>query len=321
MGQHSLREDKTCLNCQHVVEERFCTHCGQENKHTRESFHYLFTHFVEDLTHYDGSFWKTIKHLLFSPAKLTKEYLAGKRQTYVPPVKLYIFISFVTFFLLSVLPVFQSDDNSIVKVTNTDQNKDSNTKKISDVIAIGEIKSVATLDSIQKSLPREEKFNAVEYWIMKKIAKISEHNTFEEFKYKFVKSIYQNLPKVIFMYLPIFAFILWLFHNKKRWYYYEHGVYTFHYFSMLLLSFSLFMLLSWVLSWFGKNNTTEIILGIASVTMSFWWIFYFFRSHRRMYLETKFISRLKVSLMFLINSIFIAIFLVLLIAYSALNVN
>ena len=62
MGKHTLRKDMTCLNCRHVVEKRFCPNCGQENKHTRESFHYLFTHFIEDLTHYDGSFWKTIKH-------------------------------------------------------------------------------------------------------------------------------------------------------------------------------------------------------------------------------------------------------------------
>jgi hypothetical protein len=321
MGKHTLRKDMTCLNCHHVVEKRFCPNCGQENKHTRESFHYLFTHFFEDLTHYDGSFWKTMKHLLFNPAKLTKEYLAGRRQTYVPPVKLYIFISFVTFFLLSVLPVFQSDDDAIVKFSNTEKQNDINNKKISDVPIMGNIKTVAALDSIQKALPEDKKYNTAEYWIMKKMAKVNEHNTFQEFKEKFIKSIYQNLPKVIFMYLPIFAFILWLFHNKKRWYYYEHGVYTFHYFSMLLLSFSLFMLLSWVLGWFGKNGITEFILSLSSMTMFLWWVFYFFRSHSRLYQERKFISRSKVSLMFVINSIFISIFLFLLLAYSALNVN
>lgn len=321
MGKHTLRKDMTCLNCHHVVEKRFCPNCGQENKHTRESFHYLFTHFFEDLTHYDGSFWKTIKHLLFNPAKLTKEYLAGKRQTYVPPVKLYIFISFVTFFLLSVLPVFHDEDDAIVKVNNTEELKDINNKKMSDVPIMGNIKTVAAVDSIQKSLPEDKKYNIAEYWIMKKMAKVNEHNTFQEFREKFTKSIYQNLPKVIFMYLPIFAFILWLFHNKKRWYYYEHGVYTLHYFSMLLLSFSLFMLLSWVLSWFGENGITEFIIGISTITMVLWWIFYFFRSHSRLYHETKLISRCKVSIMFLINSLFISIFLFLLLAYSALNVN
>ncbi len=321
MGKHTLRKDMTCLNCNHVVEKRFCPNCGQENKHTRESFHYLFTHFFEDLTHYDSSFWKTIKHLLFNPAKLTKEYLSGKRQTYVPPVKLYIFISFITFFLLSVLPVFNDEDSAIVRVNNTDKQQTIKDKKLSDVLTIGNVKSVAQLDSIQNTLPQAKKFNGAEYWIIKKFATINEHNTLEEFKEKFVKSIYQNLPKVIFMYLPIFAFILWLFHNKKCWYYYDHGVFTFHYFSMLLLSFSLFMLISWISSWFGKNGLTEFIIGLTSITLFLWWFFYFFRSHSRLYQESKLISRFKVSLMFLINSIFITIFLFLLLAYSALNVN
>ena len=321
MGKHTLRKDMTCLNCRHVVEKRFCPNCGQENKHTRESFHYLFTHFIEDLTHYDGSFWKTIKHLLFNPAKLTKEYLAGKRQTYVPPVKLYIFISFVTFFLLSVLPVFHNEDSAIVKINNTDKQQTVKDKKLSDVVDIENIKSVAALDSIQNSLPEAKKTKGFEYWLKRKLISINEHNTLEEFMAKFTKSIYQNLPKVIFMYLPLFAFILWLFHNKKRWYYYEHGVYTFHYFSMLLLSFSIFMLISWVLSWFEKNGLTDFIFGLSAITMYFWWIFYFFRSHSRLYQQSKFVSRLKVSAMILINSIFITIFLFLLLAYSALNVN
>ena len=31
MSHGKVREDKTCLNCGHQVEERFCPHCGQEN--------------------------------------------------------------------------------------------------------------------------------------------------------------------------------------------------------------------------------------------------------------------------------------------------
>ncbi|MGS0747776.1 DUF3667 domain-containing protein [Halpernia sp. GG3] len=31
---------------------------------------------------------------------MTNEYIAGKRQQYVVPVKLYIFVSFITFFFI-----------------------------------------------------------------------------------------------------------------------------------------------------------------------------------------------------------------------------
>jgi len=96
--KNPLRKDKTCLNCNYVVDNRFCSNCGQENTDTRKTFFHLFVHFFEDLTHYENAFWKTIKNLLLRPASLTKEYLSGKRMSYLAPVRLYIFVSFVTFF-------------------------------------------------------------------------------------------------------------------------------------------------------------------------------------------------------------------------------
>lgn len=320
MEHHALRKDMTCLNCNHVVEKRFCPNCGQENTHTKESFHYLFTHTIEDIVHYDSGFWKIIKYLLFYPAKLTIEYLSGKRKTYVAPVKLYIFISFITFFLLSVLPVFKSD-KEILKVTDSNNAPLEKDVKLSEVPIFGDYKNIYTLDSIQKTLPKDKKATGLNYWLKHKIAKINEENTILEFKEKFKKSLFQNIPKALFLYMPIFAFVLWLFHGKKRWYYFEHGIYTIHYFSMLLLSFTIFIILSWLFSFLGKNSFTETFLVITLFTMILWWIFYFFRSHSRFYREQKWVSRLKGVCIFSINLFFLLITLLFLITYSALNVN
>ena len=320
MGKHALRKDMTCLNCHHVVEKRFCPNCGQENKHPKESFHFLFTHFAEDFTHYDGSFWKTIKHLLFSPAKLTVEYINGKRQMYVPPVKLYIFISFITFFLLSVLPIVQENEDT-VKITDSNKQKVNKDLKLSEVVALTGYRSVAAYDSLQKTLPENSKSKGIKHWTEQKMVKIVEENTVWGFTHKFKEAIFHNLPKVLFLYMPLFAFVLLLFHNKKRWYYYEHGVFTLHYFSMILLSFTVFMLLSWVLSLFGSSSFAQIILFLLAATLFFWWNFYFFRSHSRFYQESKLISRVKGIFILLINFLLIGFFLCLLIIYSALNVN
>ncbi len=117
MSHSPIRNDKTCLNCRHVVQERYCPNCGQENTESRKTFHHLFIHFFEDLTHYENAFWRTIKNLLFKPAALTKEYLSGKRLSYLAPVRLYIFISFITFFLLTAVP--NTDYNLINLKKNT----------------------------------------------------------------------------------------------------------------------------------------------------------------------------------------------------------
>jgi len=121
MSKSPLRKDKTCLNCYYVVENRFCPNCGQENTDTRKTFYHLFVHFFEDLTHYENAFWKTIKNLLLKPAALTKEYLSGKRLSYLAPVRLYIFISFVTFFIIAIFP--NETDSDFININKNDKNK------------------------------------------------------------------------------------------------------------------------------------------------------------------------------------------------------
>lgn len=102
MNHGKQRTEQNCLNCDDQVLEKHCPNCGQENIEPRQPFYYVFTHFIEDFTQYDGQFWSTIKNLLSRPRKLTRTYLDDKRQAFVPPVKPYTFISFITFFIFAV---------------------------------------------------------------------------------------------------------------------------------------------------------------------------------------------------------------------------
>ena len=100
MSRHHLRPNNTCLNCGHIVEERFCTHCGQENLEPKETVGHLISHFFEDLTHFDGKFFVTVKDLIIKPGFLTREYVAGRRMSYLNPIRMYIFISAMFFLVL-----------------------------------------------------------------------------------------------------------------------------------------------------------------------------------------------------------------------------
>jgi Protein of unknown function (DUF3667) len=95
-----LRTDKTCLNCGFHVEDRYCSHCGQENTQPAESLGHLIGHFLSDITHYDSKFLTSLKDLLFKPGFLTLEYIEGKRNSYLNPIRMYIFISAVFFIIL-----------------------------------------------------------------------------------------------------------------------------------------------------------------------------------------------------------------------------
>ncbi|WP_165699459.1 DUF3667 domain-containing protein [Hymenobacter jejuensis] len=56
---------------------------------------------LEGVFHFDGKVFRTLRLLLFAPGSLTLRFWQGKRVAYVPPVRLYVFISFLFFLLLS----------------------------------------------------------------------------------------------------------------------------------------------------------------------------------------------------------------------------
>lgn len=354
MSHGKLRASKDCLNCGHVVDERFCTACGQENTENKKPFHYLLTHFFEDFTHYDGQFWKTIKSLLFKPGELTKIYLSGKRQAFVPPVKLYIFVSFVTFFLSAVLPSDDVSDFTIVKdkqeysLSNGNKlhqlKKENIIKKDKSLELINNNVKIPIADSTKSIINDDDKIidivgsknlksfdkkygenSDISYQITRPFAKkyfdLKEKGfTKDEIGEKFSDTFMHTLPKALFIYLPIFAFFMWLFHNKKKWWYYDHGVFTLHYFSFLLITM-LFLDAFDSLEDVVNNTIVSILYGLTFIFMFFYSIFYFFRAHYKVYENSKSTTFLKGLSLFIINTICLAILLVGLFAISFLMIH
>ena len=358
--KHKLREDKTCLNCNYVVENRYCPNCGQENSDTRKTFYELFVHFFEDLTHYENSFWKTIRNLILKPASLTKEYLSGKRMSYLAPIRLYIFISFVTFFIISLMPNDEEENHSHKSKSENLKNK-SETKKdtiypeqlkiidlekngvisktVSDSIqkAIKESKekaevddgkdymnfgysSVEELDSVQKACKPNEKMSSLKYWLHKKILLAKKGKTADEAKEKFLETFSHNLPKALFIYMPLFAFVLWLFQNKKKWYYFDHGIFTLHYFSFLLLASLIFELLNALFDSFD-NGFTNTIQYIVNSVIIIYMLYYFFPAHHRFYNEKRIVTIIKGVVMFFINIFILTLILIGIAFYSFINIH
>jgi len=104
MSKHHIKSD-TCLNCNTSLrpEDNYCPNCGQENKNHKIPVSHIILETFEDFFHFDTKLWNTIKTTFTRPGKITTDYLEGKRARYVPPVKLYIFISFIFFLLLGKL--------------------------------------------------------------------------------------------------------------------------------------------------------------------------------------------------------------------------
>ena len=99
MAKHTIREEKICLNCGAEVLDKFCPACGQQNIDPTLSIKDLLNDLIHDLTHFDGKFFSTVKLLIQKPGFLTTEFIAGKRSSYLHPVRMYVFTSALFFFL------------------------------------------------------------------------------------------------------------------------------------------------------------------------------------------------------------------------------
>ncbi len=100
MSHFKERKEKICLNCNTEVVGKYCHVCGQENIEPKESAWHLITHFFNDVTHFDGKFFSSLKYLILKPGFLSSEYLKGRRASYLHPIRMYVFTSFVFFLIV-----------------------------------------------------------------------------------------------------------------------------------------------------------------------------------------------------------------------------
>lgn len=64
------------------------------------SFKSFIEHFFEELFVWDSRALRSIKYLLIRPGFLTHEYISGRVNSYISPLKLFLFTSLVCFFIM-----------------------------------------------------------------------------------------------------------------------------------------------------------------------------------------------------------------------------
>ena len=93
-----------CKNCNQLLEkgDNFCPNCGQKTIN-KLNVKFILGDFFQTVFNIDSKVFRSLRFLLFKPGFLTKEYVEGKRVSYLAPIRLYIALSFIFFFLISVI--------------------------------------------------------------------------------------------------------------------------------------------------------------------------------------------------------------------------
>lgn len=318
MKKH-YRHEHDCLNCGSQLQGKFCHNCGQENLQIKESFGHMLNHAVSDYFHFDHQFFHTLNPLLFKPGKLTIEYMAGRRAQYLHPVKMYIFISLV-FFLLILKSgheiVHVNENGNQVKKDiardvkkDLDKNKNLSEKEKKQItnnvkavvpgsstsvtvnknhapvnITEGEADSGETYTQYlikQQKLPADERDGIWERFFKKAkfgyTEKYGKH-AMEQFQ----EDLKHNVPKMMFVLLPLFALILKVaFLNNKK-YYVEHLIFAIHLhcFFFLFIAFVMLIQLCLPQSWHALYDILNLFVFFISV-------WYTYRALRVVYLRSR----------------------------------
>lgn len=348
MSHLSQRKESNCLNCGTEVVGRYCHNCGQENIEPVESTWHFVIHFFNDITHFDGKFFTTLKDLLFKPGYLSKEYMVGKRVRYLNPVRMYLFTSFIfflIFFSVTHIPDTDFEGDKFTFNGKTEQAIDSMsnddlvtfTKKINKGVPMSRNQLKLYLDSIKRngtlrffnnesSFKSKEQYDSVlksksvnDGWLRrtftyKEIAINSKYrNQQTKFISDFLNSLLHHFPQMLFISLPFCAlFLKLLYFRRKKFYYVSHGIFSIHFYIFVFIAMLVSMGISGLeglLKWNWLNYINGLIIIII--------FFYLYKAMRNFYQQKRGKTLLKYFL-FLIAFFILIVFLFVFFAFVSI---
>lgn len=218
-----------CQNCGHENTGKYCANCGQSYMESKRPIKELL-HDLVGVFSLDSSIFRTIGPFLFKPGYLSREYLDGRRKTFMSPVRLYLFMSIVFFFVASKFATdsvvdgprtFEAQTDSTETTVLTDKELVEVLRNDSNFVVIGQ-------DTVYADTAR----SALEEKIEQKSADAIENPVL------YVSDFFKNISYSLFILMPIFAFLLYLVNIRRKHYYVEHLIFTlnFHSFSLLILT-------------------------------------------------------------------------------------
>ncbi|MCX7285708.1 MAG: DUF3667 domain-containing protein [Novosphingobium sp.] len=88
--------ETACLNCGTALVGSHCHACGQA-AHVHKTLGAFFHDLLHGVFHFEGKIWRTLPMLVAKPGTLTREYIDGRRASYVSPIALFLFCVFLLF--------------------------------------------------------------------------------------------------------------------------------------------------------------------------------------------------------------------------------
>ncbi|MEM9820811.1 MAG: DUF3667 domain-containing protein [Bacteroidota bacterium] len=322
---------------------KYCSQCSQKYTTGKISVLHLLREFAEDHLHLNSKLFKTVAALIV-PGKLTEEYFKGRHKRFASPLRLFLFSAIVFIAALSLsIPDNAVENDHFIELqeglinkkmlkavdslsndlggefqsTRVDQALDSlhyhlenqfdfdDTLRIEGEVELGGVNmpDIAVKDLIDKS-PSEvieaygEDLTFLQKLFFTQIIKLFISGN------SLLNYIVDKVSLAILFMMPFLAMILSLIYVRKKRYYVEHLIFSFHYHSFIFLVLSLML--------FGfRSPSPELVLLIVGLFMG-----YLFLAMRTVYNQGWVKTFLKFMLLNFCYIILVSIFAILTILIS-----
>lgn len=277
------QEELICKNCETRFNGKFCPNCGQSVKELERPLRFMIVDFVGTIVTFDTRLVKTLVAVLFKPARLTKDFLEGKRARYMPPFRFYLFISFVMFLLISKMTSdsiegknitgdFSSDelaDKAVALVDSIEHSEDSLSISIKE-----EVKrelAAANIDTASLNLNDSNEvfpgYNGIAEGIeaIKEEANKPENESNSKWRRNikkivdypelYMNKLYQYASWAFFLFMPVFAFLLWISFFRSRPLFIGHLIFALNIHSFIFTITTIVLLVNLIIP--GKNVYPE----------------------------------------------------------------
>ncbi len=232
-----------CANCEHPVNGSYCSNCGQSVKDFHRPFFSVVSESLGDALSLDNRLFHTLLPLIARPGFITKEFMKGRRARYTPPFRLYLFLTFFAFLLLSYnhKPETESENKIAIDTSEEEQldvvsfleeliSKDSinaNDIEIGDTLKKGLFNFDIDInpqdeDEISDSLAEKKAIRGfIEMWRLNPNL--------------IIDMAFKKLSQLLLVILPVFALFLALFYIRKKHYLLEHLLISLNFHSFIFV--------------------------------------------------------------------------------------
>jgi len=286
----------SCANCHAPLTGPFCSACGQACDTHRRSLYRLIRGFIADMLSLESRTARTTLALLFRPGELSLAFHQGRIQRYVPPVRLYLFVSLLFFVALSFtqLALVQFNLSFHVYPANVPGGPPRNSVATDMVFfqPVGSVQNAIPKDALEKvrrqAVPGSHE-NAFQRTVFDTLSRLQADPA------ALNAPLTEWLPRILFLLLPLFALVLALFYWRSRQFLFvDHLVFSLNLHS---LGFAAFLLAGVLAQLVSGSAVAWLFFGVMCT--------YLFLAMKRFYAQSWVRTGLKFAGVGFVYSIFV----------------